>query len=184
MTRQGGRPPLQVGRHLSFDDGACLMELVSLAAGERWSDHPAGTHPLLAHVARQVNDATSDARRADLVGLIPALTRANCADTHVHARIAAACTQVALAEAPSNLLRALHSAAARRSGSAGGRRHLLYNHGAAFRSVDLAVLAVQRRPRNAADRALRDMLSASLMAVHESQSWPSAPIPASAAARR
>ncbi len=35
------------------------MELASYLAGERWSDHPACTHPLLAAVARDVNDYTS-----------------------------------------------------------------------------------------------------------------------------
>jgi hypothetical protein len=49
------------------------MEFASLLAGERWSDHPACTHPLLAQLARLVNDHTSDAARQELVPLIPSL---------------------------------------------------------------------------------------------------------------
>ena len=47
------------------------MELASLLAGEPWSDHPACTHPLLAAVARHVNDHTSDGGRQRLTELIP-----------------------------------------------------------------------------------------------------------------
>ena len=34
-----------VGAHLVPEDGACVMEAVSKAAGEPWSDTPACTHP-------------------------------------------------------------------------------------------------------------------------------------------
>lgn len=47
------------------------MELASYLAGESWSDHPACTHPLLAHVARLVNDFTTDAARPRLAVMIP-----------------------------------------------------------------------------------------------------------------
>ena len=36
-----------------------------------WSDHPSCTHPLLAQLARQVNDSLSDGDRQQLVPLIP-----------------------------------------------------------------------------------------------------------------
>jgi hypothetical protein len=39
-------PILSPGKHRSPRTGACFMELASLLAGERWSDHPACTHPL------------------------------------------------------------------------------------------------------------------------------------------
>ena len=57
-------PVLSRGKHRSARKGACFMELASFLAGERWSDHPQCTHPLLASVARMVNDATSDDARA------------------------------------------------------------------------------------------------------------------------
>ena len=49
------------------------MELASFLAGERWSDHPSCTHPLLAHLARLVNDFTSDGARPRLAPLIPSV---------------------------------------------------------------------------------------------------------------
>lgn len=49
------------------------MELVSAAAGGLWSDRPACTPPVLAHVARLVNDHTSPANRPRLAPLIPYL---------------------------------------------------------------------------------------------------------------
>jgi hypothetical protein len=47
------------------------MEFASFLAGERWSDHPSCTHPLLAQLARQVNDHLSDGDRQRLVQLVP-----------------------------------------------------------------------------------------------------------------
>ena len=64
-------PILSRGKHRSPRKGACFMELASLLAGERWSDDPACTHPLLALLARNVNDSTSDAGRARLAELSP-----------------------------------------------------------------------------------------------------------------
>jgi hypothetical protein len=49
------------------------MEFASFLAGERWSDHPCCTHPLLAQLARQVNDVIGDEDRQQLVPLIPSV---------------------------------------------------------------------------------------------------------------
>jgi hypothetical protein len=49
------------------------MEFASFLAGEPWSDHPSCTHPLLAHLARQVNDLIGHAGRQQLVPLIPSV---------------------------------------------------------------------------------------------------------------
>ena len=78
MSRQDVQPPdlfpiLAPGKHRDPCTGACFMELASLLAGERWSDHPACTHPLLAALARHVNDHTSDAGRQRLADLIPSV---------------------------------------------------------------------------------------------------------------
>ena len=81
-------PMLSRGKHRSPRKGACFMEFASLLAGERWSDHPACTHPLLAAVARHVNDHTSDAGRARLVGLIPSVIGLTGDDPRIDARIA------------------------------------------------------------------------------------------------
>ena len=63
-------PVLSVGKHENPQDGACVMEYVSLLAGEPWSDRPACTHPVLAHVARTVNDNIPNANRHLLVPMI------------------------------------------------------------------------------------------------------------------
>lgn len=63
-------PILSAGRHRSPKHGACFMEFASFLAGERWSDHPACTHPLLAALARDVNDVTTDASRDRLMPLV------------------------------------------------------------------------------------------------------------------
>jgi len=71
ITHPDVMPILSPGRHRSPRRGACFMELASYLAGERWSDHPACTHGTLAHLARMVNDRTSQAGRARLMPLIP-----------------------------------------------------------------------------------------------------------------
>lgn len=72
-TLPDGMPVLSRGKHRTPKRGACFMELASLLAGERWSDHPACTHPLLAQLARQVNDLTTDDGRRWLTPLIPSV---------------------------------------------------------------------------------------------------------------
>jgi hypothetical protein len=72
------------------------MEFASLLAGERWSDHPACTHPLLAAVARHVNDSTSDAGRPRLADLIPSVIGLTGQDLHIDARIALRSATMAL----------------------------------------------------------------------------------------
>lgn len=59
-------PILSAGRHRNAKRGACFMEFASFLAGERWSDHPACTHPNLAALARLVNDLSSDQARTKL----------------------------------------------------------------------------------------------------------------------
>ncbi|MEE6282132.1 hypothetical protein [Georgenia sunbinii] len=58
------------------------MELASYLAGERWSDRPACTHPLLAHLARLVNDLTDDQDRPRLAVLIPSVIGLSSTDPH------------------------------------------------------------------------------------------------------
>src|SRR4029453_15858505 len=101
MSHQDVQPPdllpiLSPGRHRSPRTGACFMELASLLAGQRWSDHPACTHPLLAAVARHVNDHTSDAGRQRLAGLIPSVIGLTGDDLHIDARIALGSATMAL----------------------------------------------------------------------------------------
>ncbi len=81
-------PQLSPGKHRSPRQGACFMELASYLAGERWSDRPACTHPLVATLARLVNDYTSDSGRGRLVGLVPSVIGLVSDDLHVDVRVA------------------------------------------------------------------------------------------------
>lgn len=89
-------PVLSRGKHRSPRKGACFMEFASYLAGERWSDHPACTHPLLAAVARQVNDATTDAGRGRLARLIPSVIGLTGTDPRLEARLTLRCVWAAL----------------------------------------------------------------------------------------
>jgi hypothetical protein len=89
-------PVLSRGKHRNPRKGACFMELASFLAGERWSDHPACTHPLLAGLARHVNDRTSDANRQRLAELIPSVIGLTSDDPSLDALIALRCATTAL----------------------------------------------------------------------------------------
>src|SRR5919197_4302635 len=101
MTTHQTQPPsllpvLSRGKHRSPRKGACFMEFASLLAGERWSDHPACIHPLLAAVARHVNDHTSDSARQRLAELVPSVIGLTGDDLHIDARIALRSATMAL----------------------------------------------------------------------------------------
>lgn len=72
------------------------MEYASLLAGEKWSDHPGCTHPLLASLARQVNDHISDDARARLVTFIPSVIGLKSDDPTIDVRIAIRCAAMAI----------------------------------------------------------------------------------------
>jgi hypothetical protein len=83
------------------------MEYASYLAGERWSDHPRCTHPLLSGVARDVNDHVSDEGRSRLTPLIPSVIGLNSDDPRIDVGIAARCAVVALPVAAEFRQRAL-----------------------------------------------------------------------------
>ena len=100
-------PVLSRGKHRSPKGGACFMELASYLAGERWSDRPTCTHPLLGEVARNVNDRTSDSARPLLSPLIPEVIGLTSEDPRADARIALHCALRALPVAQAERQRAL-----------------------------------------------------------------------------
>lgn len=57
---------LSKGKHTSPDDGACVMELASMLAGEPFTDHPASVCPVIGSFLRAYNDSIDDSRRQDL----------------------------------------------------------------------------------------------------------------------
>lgn len=93
-------PTLSAGSHDADRGEACVMEYVSLLAGEEWSDRPECTHPMLAHEARTTNDLLRDSDRARLVPLIGRLfgTTEDSPELRARLRLAQARQVVALLE--------------------------------------------------------------------------------------
>jgi hypothetical protein len=57
---------LSKGKHTSPDDGACVMELASMLAGEPFTDHPLAVCPVIGSFLRAYNDSIDDGRRQAL----------------------------------------------------------------------------------------------------------------------
>ncbi len=57
---------LSKGKHASPTEGACVMELASMLAGEPFSDRPSSVCPVIAGFMRAYNDRVDDERRQDL----------------------------------------------------------------------------------------------------------------------
>jgi hypothetical protein len=57
---------LSKGKHRSPEDGACVMELASMLAGEQFTDHPASVCPVISALLRSYNDSIDERRRQDL----------------------------------------------------------------------------------------------------------------------
>jgi hypothetical protein len=57
---------LTKGKHSSSEDGACVLELASMLAGEPFSDHPTSVCPVIGSFLRAYNDSIGDERRQDL----------------------------------------------------------------------------------------------------------------------
>jgi hypothetical protein len=100
-------PVLSRGRHRTPRSGACFMEMASVLAGERWSDHPECTEPLLAELARLVNDNTSDTDRSELAVLIPSVVGLRGGGTRTEVEITAAVAAYAVGRSPQAVQRAL-----------------------------------------------------------------------------
>ena len=54
------------GKHRTPKEGACVMELASMLAGEAFSDHPVSVCPVIGSFLRAYNDSIDDRRRQDL----------------------------------------------------------------------------------------------------------------------
>jgi hypothetical protein len=57
---------LSRGKHAHPEQGACVMELASMLAGEPFSDHPASVCPVIGCFLRAYNDYIDEDRRQDL----------------------------------------------------------------------------------------------------------------------
>jgi hypothetical protein len=167
-------PVLSAGGHLRLEDGACLMEYVSVLAGERFSDRPACTDPTLAAVARIVNDELSDEGRQPLAARAVTLIGRTGDRGRLAPAIVAACLAAALDRldrpVPAlerQLRRATRRLAAGRQPGARPRRPALaalYARGPAEHAIGTAALALRRLPAGRRDPALRAMLDAAIEA--------------------
>ncbi|MET0696247.1 MAG: hypothetical protein ABWZ58_02355 [Acidimicrobiia bacterium] len=160
------------------------MEYASFLAGERWSDHPRCTHPLLAGVARDINDHTSDAGRYRLVPLIPSVVGLNGDDPRVDVGIAARCALVALPVVAEPRQRALATgllAARRILISLDEQSSPIFDAGNLFDDVDRAlsgvphamrwaenfISGVQIEPKTFERRSARSMVQVSITGISE-----------------
>jgi hypothetical protein len=57
---------LRRGKHASPDRGACVIELASMLAGDRFSDHPPSVCPVIAGFLRGYNDLVPEDELAEL----------------------------------------------------------------------------------------------------------------------
>ena len=169
------RPPrLSRGIHLSAEDGVCLMEYVSVIAGERFGPEPNCTDPAVAIVAGLVNDAMSDAARTALIDMAPSLavTRGTTRDQTARVVVAVTTEALRLAGQDRGLAR-LHRHAeghvARRARGPAVLTQLMesaYRAGSARHGLARAVSHVAALPTAERDAALRDLLEVALAAVY------------------
>jgi hypothetical protein len=102
-----GLPTLSRGKHRSPRKGACFMEMASVLANEPWSDKPRCTDPLLAQLARLVNDHMGDERRSELAVLIPSVIGVHSTGIAWDVSVTAAVAGNAIPDVPEYLQRAL-----------------------------------------------------------------------------
>jgi len=187
-------PVLSRGRHLDPADGGCLMEVASVLAGERWSDSPRCTHPVLAAVARLVNDSVSDAARPQLAALVPDLVGAvgdrrmtapelviRCAEAALRYEPASPRPRQAADRAARRLARVSRSTGATRVARIrspfGALADWAYTYGPATQTVARTLDAIMRSAPDP-DRALAGLLRECLAATLR----PCQPLPSSPAA--
>src|SRR5262245_40721612 len=91
---------LDRGRHFAPRAGGCFMEVTSVLAGERWSDHPRCTHPVLAEAARLINDQVGDDAPRRLVPWIPEVIGTNRRHPLITAQLVTALARHGLAVRP------------------------------------------------------------------------------------
>ena len=172
-----GLPVLQSGGHLVPEDGACLMEYVSVLAGCTFGDHPPCTDPTVAAVARLVNDACTDSGRQELAAFAPELAGTGPGDASTTAAVVRATVQTANRATdgalPRRHLRGADRRCARVAGTglltrAARRLDLFHRLGPGQRRLDVAVAALRGLPESERDAALHAVLSAAIAAASAS----------------
>ena len=105
-------PVISAGKHSSASEGACVMEYVSMLAGEPFSDTPSCTHPALARAAQTANDRLPDGERHLMVSRINRLFGTNSAVGAESRRVSVGLAQFAAAHAARSANAADNAAAA------------------------------------------------------------------------
>ena len=168
-----GLPRLQAGAHLVPEDGACLMEYVSVLAGVPFSDHPRCTDPILATVARLVNDSCTDAGRPLLTAFAHVLSGTGPGDAcRTAAIVRAAVRSACLVAGGTGLRRQLRRAERRYErvtgaglrAAAARRLDCLYRLGGGRRHLEASVEALRALPEPQRDAALIATLAAAIAA--------------------
>ncbi len=164
------------------------MEYVSVLAGAPFSDHPRGTDPTLAALARLVNDACTDAGRPLLATFAPQLAGIRPLDPRGTAAVVLAAVSWAYAAAgePASLRRTVRGAQRRYVTVTGAgvraamSRHtdVLHRCGSARHRLEACVAELCTPPGAQRDTALRGMLAAALAAaVASTGGSPRDPVP-------
>lgn len=170
-----GLPQLRAGGHLCPEDGACLMEYVSLLAGTQFGDHPTCTDPTLAALARLVNDSSTDAGRPALALLAPALASAPATGARGTAAVVLGAVDAACSAAgdPAPLIRLRRRAERRcaRLALAGPRSgavrwlDALHRRGTARNRLGAVVAQLSALPGDRRDAALQATLAGAVAAL-------------------
>jgi hypothetical protein len=86
---------LSKGRHASPEDGACVMELASMLAGEQFTDRPTSVCPVIGSLLRSYDDSIDDARRRSMYECASNVvgSRASARVQHLRARRLVAWTE-------------------------------------------------------------------------------------------
>jgi hypothetical protein len=155
-----GSPVLGRGRHRHPEAGTCLMELTALIAGEAHTDRPACVHPLLAALARVINDAVSDPARSQLITRAPSFIGTASVDPLLFDRILALVVDRALPLAlPIWAPRLRRTAAQLRRRAAHGPQPLTPRRiHAAERTVVMATASLVLAPVASPDQVLVELL--------------------------
>ena len=77
---------LSKGKHSSPAEGACVMELASMLAGEPFSDHPQSVCPMIGSFLRAYNDSIDNHRRQDLYAYAAKVVGSRASENVQHAR--------------------------------------------------------------------------------------------------
>ena len=143
------------------------MEYASLLAGVGFSDHPRCTHPLLAHIARMVNDALDDENRQRIAPMVPDVIGVRGPSVPLTAALVKELTSCALRYEPTaRRLERLHRRAVGRSQAVGLRRRAvalsepMYRTGAAMQAVAMSLRTIA----SFGPEAMREALEATVAA--------------------